>query len=147
MPVEQAISVLGTILPAKIVRFVESQIDLHSTKVKKCNILHFTRFVHGFGMKVEIYRIYLHLVLNKILYSQNFLTVYSEVVFCFTLRNCWLIMFFFLREKMVENTAMRQSHVFLYTRSISTSNSHNPAILNCQELAEHAQLIMFCQAA
>jgi hypothetical protein len=35
MPAAQAISVLGTILPAKIVRFVESQIDLHSTKVKK----------------------------------------------------------------------------------------------------------------
>ena len=27
MPVEQAIAVLGTILPAKIVKFVESQID------------------------------------------------------------------------------------------------------------------------
>jgi hypothetical protein len=34
MPVEQAISVSETILPAKIVRFVESQIDLHSTKEK-----------------------------------------------------------------------------------------------------------------
>ncbi len=73
MPVEQAISVLGTILPAKIVRFVESQIDLHSTMVKNNARLYYISlglctWLWNEGENLQI--LYLHLVFNKILYSQ-----------------------------------------------------------------------------